>query len=365
MFSASRLTFARKRKKLTKIELADKTGLSLKTISEYENERLIPKESTLKTIAEVLDFPVDFFYGEALFEIDPTAASFRASTKLTSKQKNSVLSAGGIAILLNNWFEKKFDLPRHNLLDMRDFAPESAATALRQEWGLGELSIKNMIHLLEVKGIRVYSLVEDSKDVDAFSTWHEGIPFVFLNTFKSAERSRFDAAHELGHLVLHKHGVPQDQNAEIQANRFASEFLMPKNSVTAACPKYPTIETLIKLKQQWIVSVAALAYRLKDLNLITEWQFRMLNITMSKNKYKTIEPEPAAREISLLLNKILEALKDENIGINTIAKELKVSPREIKKLIFNLSLTSIDGGKKTESGNTPKNSNKNILERIK
>src|SRR3546814_6566541 len=51
--------------------------------------------------------------------------------------------------------------------------------------------------------------LEDTKNVDAFSCWRNGQPFVFLNTFKSAERSRFDAAHELAHLVLHRHGGPQ------------------------------------------------------------------------------------------------------------------------------------------------------------
>lgn len=362
IFSASRLTFARKRKKITKIQLAEKTGLSLKAISDYENERLVPKDSTLTKIAEALEFPVDFFYGESLVEISENAASFRASTKLSAKQKHSVLSAGGIAILLNSWIEERFDLPQHCLMDMRDVAPDVAAVTLRQNWRLGELSIKNMIHLLESKGVRVYSLVEDSRDVDAFSIWHEGKPFIFLNTFKTAERSRFDAAHELGHLVLHKHGVPQDQNAEIEANRFASEFLMPSNPVRTVCSRYPTLDALIKLKSQWIVSVSALAYRIKALNLITDWQYRMLNIAISEKGYKTYEPNPATRETSLLLNKIFETLKNDGIGVNTIAKELKVNPSEIKKLIFNLSLTSVNGGSNSKGRN---NISKASLEVIK
>ncbi|MEK2654790.1 ImmA/IrrE family metallo-endopeptidase [Pseudomonas aeruginosa] len=50
-------------------------------------------------------------------------------------------------------------------------------------------------------------MAEETSQVNAFSCWRRGVtPFVFLNTQKSAEASRFDAAHELGHLVLHRHG---------------------------------------------------------------------------------------------------------------------------------------------------------------
>lgn len=46
-------------------------------------------------------------------------------------------------------------------------------------------------------------------EIDAFSLWRDDRPYIFLNTSKSAERSRFDAAHELGHLVLHRQGTPR------------------------------------------------------------------------------------------------------------------------------------------------------------
>lgn len=109
--------------------------------------------------------------------------------------------------------------------------------------GLGEAPIANMVHLLETKGVRVFSLVEDCHELDAFSTWLDGTPFVFLNTRKSAERSRMDAAHELGHLVLHRVGRPQGKEAEEEATRFGAAFLMPRASPTATrwfsscCPR--------------------------------------------------------------------------------------------------------------------------------
>ncbi|RBI65406.1 hypothetical protein DQ400_18155 [Vreelandella sulfidaeris] len=52
--------------------------------------------------------------------------------------------------------------------------------------------------------------------------------FVFLNIQKSSEHSRFDAAHELGHLTLHKHAGAHGKEAEREANAFASSLCLEK-----------------------------------------------------------------------------------------------------------------------------------------
>ena len=57
-----------------------------------------------------------------------------------------------------------------------------AARSLRERWALGERPISNIVHLLEAKGIRIFTLVESTKNVDAFSLWRSQRPFIFLNT---------------------------------------------------------------------------------------------------------------------------------------------------------------------------------------
>ena len=152
-------------------------------------------------------FPETFFFGDDLEEPALDTASFRSLSKMTARQRDTALGSGAIALLLNQWIESRFSLPSPNLPDLgRDASPESASEAVRREWGLGELPVKNMVHLLEAHGVRVYSLAIDAAEVDAFSMWRQNRPFVFLNT-KSSEHARFDAAHELGHLVLHRHAA--------------------------------------------------------------------------------------------------------------------------------------------------------------
>jgi Zn-dependent peptidase ImmA (M78 family) len=227
---------------------------------------------------------------------------------------------------------------------------------LRQHWTLGEKPVRNVVHLLESKGVRVYSMAEDTAEVDAFSLWRENTPFVFLNTRKSAERSRFDVAHELGHLILHRHDEPRGREAEHEANRFASAFLMPRGSVLAHAPMMVTLETLILLKHHWIVSVAALAYRLHALGILSEWNYRGLCIEMGQRGYRTHEPEGAQREMSLIIPKIFTALREDGMTKSDVAAALHIEAEELDRLVFGLAVMGLHSDQSSSS--TPRRSPK-------
>jgi Zn-dependent peptidase ImmA (M78 family)/DNA-binding XRE family transcriptional regulator len=343
-FNPSRLTLARKRRGLTMIRLAEMIGVEPRSISGYENGEFSPDADKREQLAKALRFPVSFFAGDDLEQLSPDIASFRALSKMTAAKRDMALSAGTIALLLNKWIEEQFQLPAADLPDLsREGGPEAAATSVRQLWGLGELPVKNMVHLLESRGVRVFSLAIDAREVDAFSMWHDIRPFIFLNTMKSAEHSRFDAAHELGHLVLHHHGEPQGQEAEREAHAFAAAFLMPRGSVLAHAPKFATVDHLVKLKKYWTVSVAALAYRLHAVGALSEWHYRQLYIDISKRGFRMREPEEASRETSQVLAKVFAALRDGSVAKRDIAEQLHITPEEIEQLVFGLTLMGLTG----------------------
>ncbi len=193
-----------------------------------------------------------------------------------------------------------------------------------------------MIRLLESKGIRVFSLSENTKNVDAFSCWRDGVPYIFLNTFKSAEHSRFDAAHELGHLVLHKHGGPQQRQAETEANAFASALLMPSVDVKSRVRFISGLNDLITAKKRWGVSVAALNYRLHKLGIIKDWQNRNLCIQISKRGYRTNEPDPLEREESVVWKKVIRRALEREGHQSRGGARTSSSHDEIENLIFGL-----------------------------
>lgn len=347
-FNSQRLSFARRRRGLTKKRLSELLGVSLRMVSAYESGEKGPSAETLDQIVTHLDFPRAFFYGDDLDEVRKENVSFRSLSKMTSAQRDSALSSASLALTLNRWIEQRFRLPSPSVPDWGEvFDPTTAAKSLRGEWGLGKRPIKNLIHLLESKGVRVFSLVEECAEVDAFSFWEGRTPFIFLNTVKSAERSRFDAAHELGHLVMHQHKPSAGRESENQANQFASVLLMPKQSILAKASRRPSMETVLREKRIWGVSAFAFVRRLKDVGLLTDWSYRDLCIRMAQRGYRKQEPNSRPRETSQVLQKVLGQLKGEGVSKNALAESLNISPAELNKLIFGLAMIDIEGGQAT------------------
>jgi Zn-dependent peptidase ImmA (M78 family)/DNA-binding XRE family transcriptional regulator len=350
IFNPTRLTWARRRRGLTKTRVAAAIGVELRSVTAYEAGEFAPESDRLRRIAQVLRFPVRFFFGDDLGEPALDAASFRSMSKMTAGQRDTALGSGAIALLLNQWIEARFTMPEPKLPDLsRDANPESAAEAVRRDWGLGELPIKNMVHLLEARGVRVYSLAIDAAEVDAFSMWRQDRPFVFLNTLKSAEHARFDAGHELGHLILHRHAAPHGQQAEQDANAFASALLMPAASVRAHAPRFATLDQLMRLKKIWGVSLAAITYRLHKLGLLSDWHYRKLYIEISKRGYRKAEPEGAPRETSQVLHKVFAFLRTQGVIKHAIADAVHVYPEDINELVFGLALTALEGAKSSNA----------------
>lgn len=255
---------------------------------------------------------------------------------MTAGQRDSALGAGALALVLNDWLDVRFTLPEPKIPDLHSEEPEAAAEIVRDQWSLGYRAVPNLIHLLELKGVRVYSLTQDTRNADAFSFWRNDTPFVFLDRSASAERVRFDAAHELGHLILHKRGGPVGQDAESQANAFASAFLMPASSIFATVRHAITLQALVQLKKKWGVSVAALAYRLWKLRALTDWQYRTMCIEMAP--YRRQEPEPMEHESSQVLLKMFDALHAEGVTKGQVAKELSLSRTDLESLTFGLDV---------------------------
>ena len=336
----SRLTLARKRRGLNKIALARAVGITSKSLANYESGRACPPLSTLGTLATVLRFPLAFFSRPDPEQLSADGVSFRALKSMTAGQRDAALAAGSLAVDLNQWLTTRFQLPAADLPDLRDCKPEEAAQALRMDWNIGVRPIGNLVHLLEAKGVRVFSLAERGKQVDAYSLWSDGTPLVFLNTMKTPEHGRMDAAHELGHLVLHRHAGTHHRGRDVErdAQQFAAAFLMPAASVRSVVPRMATttIPQLIQLKMNWRVSVAALARRLYALGLISEWSYRGINVQLSRYG-RTREPGGIQeRETSQIFEKAFRSLKDSGVSKVRVARELGLHVGDVEVLTFGL-----------------------------
>ena len=357
MINRRRLKFALDRRGFTRTELAKALEVTPRTINNYIKKPISP--DVLQKLGRILKFSPAFFedMGE-LPLLNDFQVSFRAQSRISNRLKNQAKSFGVIAFMLNDWVEKRFELNKADLPDLSQFNPEDAAQILRSKWGLGIHPIANMVELLESKGVRVFSLAIDALEVDAFCTWNEHTPFVFLNTMKSAERSRFDCAHELGHLVrdvynmkhnsnltdetvsdfLSEEGLSDKRPIEKEANDFASAFLMPKDALLPIRKQSITnIEQLIELKKVFGVSVAAIAYRLYKLEIISDWIYtRVLCPKIAISGFRKTEPQPMRRDESNVWQQLFNYFEEDKISIDDIANELNIDFKDIADLTFGL-----------------------------
>ena len=69
-----------------------------------------------------------------------------------------------------------------------------------------------------------------------------------------------------------------------------SALLMPAQDILGRIRRVTGLTDLVLAKKRWGVSVAALAYRLHKLGILSDWQYRGLCIEMNQIGYRTSEP---------------------------------------------------------------------------
>jgi Zn-dependent peptidase ImmA (M78 family) len=146
---------------------------------------------------------------------------------------------------------------------------------------------------LEEHGVVVIRLPLSTASVDAFSLPFADNPVVVLGADKDDRaRSRFDGAHELGHLVLHGEQIWGLKEVEDQARMFAAAFLMPADEIRDQLPTAVDWARLFELKRKWQVSLAALLRRARDLGRMTPATYLTAVKAASARGWRRVEPVP-------------------------------------------------------------------------
>jgi len=354
-FVPARLSLARAIRQMTASDLSNAVGVSATWISQAENQKKAPSPDLVREFARVLDFPVEFFYRPLKDQPPADAFHFRATSKLAKRDETTARSLSTLAIELSDWIEATYRSPApaipevQELIDAdNDLAPEQAAEALRGAWGMGVAPVDNLLQLLEFKGAKIYSAGGPLRGIDAFSFRHGATPVIFLNVHKSAERLRFDLAHELGHLVMHGGSlhVEPGKAKEQAANDFASAFLMPRSDVIGAMRgNNLMLEDVLVLKRRWRVSAMALNLRAHRLGVISDWTYGTLAKQLSMAGFRRGEPGSDLRaETSSLLTQVMSDMRARGGGFSEIARTLNVRPRDVQDLMLGLVMFSIPGG---------------------
>lgn len=351
-FNPERLTLLRERAGMTKEALAQKCGVTRRTVTDWESGHVATPP--VEMLANLFDVEAQFLGREDAPDLDQANVSFRALSSVGARKAKQVIAAARLSLELSHWLDDRYETPPVDLptlddllspLGPEDYSPERASKMLRQIWGLSDRPIKNMLWLLERQGIRVFSLPSEDRDVDAFSFWHGGRPYVFLNVDKSAERLRFDLAHELGHLILHK-GVStaRERHYEMQANQFASAFLMPTAGLLAQLSTASSqirLQDVYVMKRSWKVSAVAMVRRLFDLGAILDWHYRNWMVDLSSKGYRRGEPDGVHPEQSRLITSVLARAREDGIGLGQMSRDSGVPLHAIQDAFTGLAVVPL------------------------
>jgi Zn-dependent peptidase ImmA (M78 family)/DNA-binding XRE family transcriptional regulator len=319
LFDPNRLRLAREYNRLKRADLAERLGVSPSAITQLELGQTRPTSAHLTALALSLRFPPSFFLNDGRrtgVELDRDAF-FRSlrSTKQLDRDRASA-KAFLIAELLES-IQRLAHLPVVNIptdlllpakSDRADI--EARAVELRRRWKIAKGPVPHVVRLLEVNGVVVSHCIFDCREMSSFSLWLKSRPIVVLKEERDdLARLRSDAAHELGHLVLHEASESSSQRVENQAQAFAASFLTPADQIGPLLPKSFDITYLAELKHTWGVSIAALLYRAHELERMSDRTYRRAMMAMSKHGWRVDEPFPLkGKEVPQLLDRSLDAV---------------------------------------------------------
>lgn len=357
LFSPARLTQARHLSGITRTELARRAELSAAVVGQYESGATRPRPQTVGQLAMALGVPVAFLTVSGAEPTPPSVATsfFRSLRSTSQREREQAAAAAGLVAQLAWAIERRVELPPYVPATSIELVPsdppelaEKAAAEVRSQWGLGDGPIPHLIRTIERAGIIVARLPFENARVDAFSWVGGGRPLIVLGNDKGFyERSRFDSAHELGHIVLHSADPePANQALERQANRFASALLMPAPPIVDEWPsgrlQWPA---LIRLKSKFGVSLAALLYRAKDLELLTPEAHQNAMRYLTRTWGRKAEPGPRYSEPEQpgLLEAALRLLEDNNVTFDLLAEEARLLSADDLRMRIGLATGSSVG----------------------
>lgn len=338
---AYRIKNARKLKGLTLQDVADELTVSKQMISKYENGKSIPNSSKLLKLSRLFNLKIDYFFNSLKVEIGEV--NFRKKSSFSKKKQDSIKEK--IKIDLENylWVEDSLSIDynfRNIIGDLKITSigdVEKATLKLRNEWNIGLDPVHNIIQLLEDQEIKVIELFDVDDKFDGLATYvNDKYPVIVVNGNFPVERKRFTLLHELGHLLLN---LP---NCEINVeenycNKFASEFLLPKNIVIkefGGRRSHITLNELIDIQKKYGMSIPAIIYRLVDANILSKDRqtrlYKKMNFNPSLKKeinhsrFQT--PEQSNRYERL----VYRALAQENISLSKASSLLNQRLEDIK-----------------------------------
>lgn len=343
LFNPHNLRTARELRGLTQTQLSENVRtVTAASLSQFENGHSRPSAATLDRLATELNVPIAFFAAPMNATTDTDLDGFFRSLRSTQpRDRRQARALVELVRALTLALEAvtalpDLNLPRHPVTaDTTDAEIEDIAAEVRQHWGLPSGPVPDVIRCIERNGIVTTRVHTSLEKVDAFCVPYADRPIIVLGADKGLrDRSRFDAAHELGHLVMHS---PEDEGAKLaeqQAHRFAAAFLMPAADIRHELPDKAHWPRLVELKAKWQVSIAALLMRAKTLGVMAPNTYTQAYKFMSMRGWRKVEPgRLGAPESPVLLRAAVDLAAQAGHPLSSVVEQAGLPLGEVQALL--------------------------------
>lgn len=363
-FIGERLTEARRARGISAIDLAGLVGVSTVSLSKYENGRQTPQLEVLHKIALALNIPRQYFLRP--IKQDNTYPVFWRS-KLSAPPRTRERAAVRLEWMKEtvDYLADYLDFPTLNIPDIKvdDISAvglnglQDIATTIRKHWDIRPGPFPDVLEKLETNGILVSRIHVGAEKLDAFSQWStRGVPFIMLSRDKaSAVRQRFDALHELVHIVLHKSVTQTRLNdtefykaIEKQADQLACYLLLPEKEFVEELYA-PSLDGFLALKERWGASVGAMIMRCRSLDIIDDDEVKRMWINYTRRGWRNGEPLDGKmeKENPYMIRRGFEMLMSEGVqSASDIMAALPFPPDDLEE-IADLEPGTLTGRKDT------------------
>jgi Zn-dependent peptidase ImmA (M78 family) len=321
------ITLARECRDKTQGVLAREVNISQGKLSKYENGMLAVSDLDIAKISRVLDFDVNFFYQrDELFGLGSTFVFNRKRQAVSMRIQKSIQAQANVMRMQAERLLRGAEIVGSNRFEQIDAEtfnnnPERIARYVRAVWCLPLGPIPNVTRVVESAGGIIFKFPFGTDKIDAVHMWPPGLPpLFFMNSEMPGDRYRFNLAHELGHAIMHRNVT---EECESEANRFASEFLMPREEIGKHLDSM-TLEKAARLKAHWRVSMHAIVYRAHAMQKISDRLYTRLMQSMGAKGYRTREPVEIPQEDPNTANQLLKVHKEHH----------GYSGSDLRKLLF-------------------------------
>lgn len=371
--SGSVLGWAREEAGLTRLDLAERTRLSVEDIKAWEAGAGLPTKGQFSTLVKTLKRPsAVFFLPEPPLSAGMPTALRRApglgAHKLGPDETLQIRWARRLQEIMS-WVLKDngqnpvtFDQysVRSNPVELADLDRKRLGIPTKEQlaWPSPSIAFRAWRNYLEQQSVLVLQLSMGKNNIRGFGAWDKYAPLVAVNTAYHPTARIFTLFHEVGHLLTRTDAACQsfvlpgdyDRSIERWCERYAAAFLLPEEGLLKVAEGYsissdsPTTDPdkARLIANRFSVSTRATAIRMQEIGLaepslygavdsqLAEWDW---NVTSGGGGGGQTAIERRLGQLGIRIPEMLLAATDrERLTTRDLADLLQLKPGQLDDL---------------------------------